>query len=620
MMFINLFYWCTNQLIVQRSFGASSFAEAQKGVIATAALKLLGPFYLVFPGIIALEMFGAAAIGNGDMAYARLVDAVLPGWMVGFFAAVLLGAIVSSFNGGLHSAATLFSLDLYRAMLRRDADERQMLRAGKIFAVVVCVLTVLSCPLLGGAPEGVFTLMKRLMAAFKLPLLAVVMAGILSPRVPAWSAKTALIGGVGTHFLLEWLFGHGRAGVTIHWLHLSAINVVMLCAFMLIASRFARGESRGDCCPRRPRNAVRKRASAELKPWSGLPAASIAVAAAAIALLSLLWLVARSHSTAHMHEVPTEHTENTEAKSGFRAFRCVPWAAESLMPGIRVRVIRGLSSYSHAETPGHPLSDRYAGRELRRLLPAGSRARHAEHRSARRGRRAFQRGVHVLARFAGPRAPRCSPACIRIVMASSANDMAPHLDVPTLGQRLQAAGFATGYIGKWHLDGSDYFGDGRCPAGWDESIGSMGETISSRCRTTRRARCRGACWVRRTSRRTASRRSSRTPIGRRIARSTSFANTASATSSSWCRSTSRITRGFARSRSSSAFEDFEFPVPNADDPLDDKPRSQREWAAHTARLGSSHAAPRRAGVAPSSAAFWLQQLLGFAGGPRARGR
>jgi SSS family solute:Na+ symporter len=297
MLFINLFYWCTNQLIVQRSFGAASFAEAQKGVIATAALKLLGPFYLVFPGIIAVEMFGAAALGNGDLAYARLVDAVLPGWLVGFFAAVLLGSIVSSFNGGLHSAATLFSLDLYRAMLRRDATEQQMLRAGKAFAVLVCVLTLVACPFLVNSPEGVFTLMKRLMAAFKLPLLAVVVTGILTPRVPSWAAKTALIGGVGTHFLLEWLFGHGRAGVTIHWLHLSAINVVFLCTFMIGASRFAPLKSAGaksasaDATPAR---SDAERVRMDLTPWSGLRVASITVAIAAVGFYFLLWLLARS--------------------------------------------------------------------------------------------------------------------------------------------------------------------------------------------------------------------------------------------------------------------------------------------------------------------------------------
>jgi SSS family solute:Na+ symporter len=260
-------------------------------------MKLIGPFYLVFPGIIAVEMFGAAALGNGDLAFARLVDAVLPGWLVGFFAAVLLGAIVSSFNGGLHSAATLFSLDLYRALLRRNADERQMLRAGKRFAVVVCVLTLLTCPLLVNSPEGVFTLMKRLMAAFKLPLLAVVVSAILIPRIPAWAAKVALIGGVGTHFLLEWLFGHGRVGVTIHWLHLSAINVVMLMAFMWTASRFVRAEQSSGLLEADrtiPRQAAESLPASDLTPWSGLRVASITVGVAAIAFYLLLWLLARS--------------------------------------------------------------------------------------------------------------------------------------------------------------------------------------------------------------------------------------------------------------------------------------------------------------------------------------
>ena len=291
MLFINLFYWCTNQLIVQRSFGASSFAEAQKGILATAALKLLGPFYLVFPGIIAVEMFGAAALGNGDFAYAKLVDAVLPGWMVGFFAAVLLGSIVSSFNGGLHSAATLFSLDVYRAILRPDADERRALRAGKIFAIVVCVVSLIACQFLSNSSEGIFTLMKRIMAAFKLPLLAVVLTGILSPRVPNWAAKAAIVGGVGTHFLLEWLFGAGHSGVKIHWLHVAAINVVLLGGFMLTA---------GWLAPGTPSPARLARAAAapalDITPWPRLRVASIALAIAAVVFYASLGWFARSRT------------------------------------------------------------------------------------------------------------------------------------------------------------------------------------------------------------------------------------------------------------------------------------------------------------------------------------
>jgi hypothetical protein len=95
MILINLFYWCTNQMIVQRSFGAKSLAEAQKGILATAGLKLLGPFFLVVPGIIAAELFaGEGGVGNGDRSYAHLVETVLPDYLVGWFAAVLLGSII----------------------------------------------------------------------------------------------------------------------------------------------------------------------------------------------------------------------------------------------------------------------------------------------------------------------------------------------------------------------------------------------------------------------------------------------------------------------------------------------------------------------------------------------
>ena len=296
MLFINLFYWCTNQMIVQRSFGAKSFAEAQKGILATAGLKLLGPFFLVIPGIIAAEMFGPAAIGNGDLAYSLLVDAVLPPYLVGLFAAVFLGAVISAFNGGLHSVSTMFSVDLYRGWLRPGASDHEMVRAGKVFSIAIVVISILTSGLLGGSSEGIFTMMKQVMSAFKLPLLAVVVVGMVSRRVPAWAANVSMVLGVFTSILLNSAFGDGFLGfrlkvstLHVHWLHLAALNTVLLCAFMLVIGRFA---------PARPAEA-RAGASAapsgpavDLTPWSGLRVASVAVALAAIALYFALWRVA----------------------------------------------------------------------------------------------------------------------------------------------------------------------------------------------------------------------------------------------------------------------------------------------------------------------------------------
>lgn len=284
MLFINFFYWCTNQTIVQRSFGAASFAEAQKGILATAGLKLLGPLYLVFPGIIAAELFGSS-IGNGDLSYARLVELVLPGWLGGFFAAVLFGSIISAFNGALHSAVTVFSLDLYRSWFRPAASDREMLGAGKRFAIVMGLVAIITTGLLHDSPEGVFTLMKRFMAAFKLPLLAVVVMGMISPRVPAWSAKLVLVGGVVTQFLIEWLLGNGTFGVTIHWLHLAGINTVLLAGVLAVAGWFspalAPESGRGD-------------QATPLAPWSGLPWATAFVSIVAVAIYVVLWLLGRT--------------------------------------------------------------------------------------------------------------------------------------------------------------------------------------------------------------------------------------------------------------------------------------------------------------------------------------
>ena len=296
MLFINLFYWCTNQMIVQRSFGAKSFAEAQKGILATAGLKLLGPFFLVIPGIIAAEMFGPAAIGNGDLAYSLLVDAVLPPYLVGLFAAVFLGAVISAFNGGLHSVSTMFSVDLYRGWLRPGASDHEMVRAGKVFSIAIVVVSILTSGLLGGSSEGIFTMMKQVMSAFKLPLLAVVVVGMVSRRVPAWAANVSMVLGVFTSILLNSALGDGFLGfrlkvstLHVHWLHLAALNTVLLCAFMLVIGRFApvrSAEARAGAAAAPAGPAV------DLTPWSGLRVASVAVALAAIALYFALWRVA----------------------------------------------------------------------------------------------------------------------------------------------------------------------------------------------------------------------------------------------------------------------------------------------------------------------------------------
>lgn len=190
---LNLFYWCTNQQIIQRTFGASSLAEGQKGVLLTGMLKLLGPFYLVIPGIIAFYLFSKDGI-KADHAYGTLVNTVLPPYLTGFFAAVMLGAILSSFNSALNSTCTLFSLGVYKGMVNKEATELQIVKSGKVFGWIITIVAMCVAPFL--ASQGsIFGYLQKMNGLYFIPIFAVVLVGMLTNRVPARAAKIGLITG-----------------------------------------------------------------------------------------------------------------------------------------------------------------------------------------------------------------------------------------------------------------------------------------------------------------------------------------------------------------------------------------------------------------------------------------
>ncbi|MEM1355922.1 MAG: solute:sodium symporter family transporter [Planctomycetota bacterium] len=193
-MLIMTFYWCTNQQIIQRTFGARNLAEGQKGVFLCGALKLLGPIYLVLPGLIAYQLFTSGDIQHikGDNSYGALVAHVLPDWLVGFFAAVVVGAILSSFNSALNATTTLFSLGIYKARIKPEATEQQVVTSGKWFGWGIAVVAMTIAPLLAQT-QSIFQYLQTMNAIYFIPLLAVVVVGMLTKRVTAKAANTGLI-------------------------------------------------------------------------------------------------------------------------------------------------------------------------------------------------------------------------------------------------------------------------------------------------------------------------------------------------------------------------------------------------------------------------------------------
>lgn len=195
MMLAQIYYWGTNQSILQRVFAAKSLKEGQKGMLLAALIKFLIPIIVVVPGLIAWHVFGND-LANPDQAYPALVKKVLPPAFVGFFAAVLFGAVLSSFNSLLNSSATLFGFDLYKHYFNKEASEKQAVKAGKRFGLLVALISMLIAPFIIYAPDGLFSYIQQSLGSLSVPILAVVLVGIFTKRVPAIGAKIVLIVGV----------------------------------------------------------------------------------------------------------------------------------------------------------------------------------------------------------------------------------------------------------------------------------------------------------------------------------------------------------------------------------------------------------------------------------------
>jgi SSS family solute:Na+ symporter len=235
---LNFFYWCTNQQIIQRTFGASSLAEGQKGVLLTGALKLLGPVYLVLPGIIAYHLFAKDGIAN-DKAYGSLVREVLPPQLTGFFAAVMVGAILSSFNAALNSTSALFSLGLYHHVINPKGTEQQMVRAAKLFVVTIAVAAMFTAPLLAGQ-QSIFAYLQDMNAIYFIPIFAVVVVGMLHPRVPSTAAFLALLLGlvmIGTKYFIPGV-GPFVDGIFRYNFHFLGFVFATLVVFMVVWAAF----------------------------------------------------------------------------------------------------------------------------------------------------------------------------------------------------------------------------------------------------------------------------------------------------------------------------------------------------------------------------------------------
>lgn len=239
MMLVQLFYWGTNQAIIQRALGAKNLAEGQKGLLLAAFLKILGPIIVVLPGIIAFHIFGSG-LEQPDQAYPMLVNKVLPTVLIGFFSAVLFGAILSSFNSALNSSVTLFGLGIYKTYINKEADDEQVVKVGKQFGIGLAVFAMFIAPLIAKVPEGLFGYLQEVNGCYSIPILTIIIVGYLTQRVPAIAAKVALLSGVILYSISQFVLKPHVVGDDNypHFLHVMAILFVLNVIIMLLIGRW----------------------------------------------------------------------------------------------------------------------------------------------------------------------------------------------------------------------------------------------------------------------------------------------------------------------------------------------------------------------------------------------
>ncbi len=191
---LGLWYWCSDQTIVQRVLGAKTQNDAQLGPVFAGFLKILPVFILVLPGVIAYVLFKDIIGTNANQAYPVMINQLLPIGLKGIMAASLLAALMSTIAAALNSSATLVAIDIVKRLKPKTTDKEQI-RVGRIAAVVVMVLAMLWSTQ-GDKFSSIFEAINKIAAAIAPPVAVVLLFGVFSRRGTKEASFVTLISGL----------------------------------------------------------------------------------------------------------------------------------------------------------------------------------------------------------------------------------------------------------------------------------------------------------------------------------------------------------------------------------------------------------------------------------------
>jgi SSS family solute:Na+ symporter len=230
MIFIQMFYWSTNQTITQRAMAAPNLREGQKGVFAAGVIRLLiVPAIVVLPGVAAYKLFGV----TGDATYGRIVAEVMPAWASGAFAAFMTAAVLTHYTSILNSSTTLYVCDLHESYIDPNPDVR---RLNTWISVGFVILSIALVPVYAGA-VSIINLVQQLNGLLSMPILSAFIVGLVFKGVKAEAVMVALAFGVALYAMFTFLW------TPLHYIHLMVITLFSCIAVALLLNRLMGGRA-----------------------------------------------------------------------------------------------------------------------------------------------------------------------------------------------------------------------------------------------------------------------------------------------------------------------------------------------------------------------------------------
>jgi SSS family solute:Na+ symporter len=241
---LGVWYWCTDQHIVQRVLAARNVTEARRGTILAGYLKVLPVFIFVLPGMVAAVLYADVRGGAADSAYPALVTRLLPAGFKGLVLAGMLAALMSSLASAFNSCSTLLTWDVYRK-LRPTATEVQLVTFGRGSTILLVGLGLAWIPFMKYVSPQLYIYLQSVQAYIAPPIAACFLFGVLSKRLNGTGAMAALITGLvlgvarlgmelGKAHLTPGSVGHWFA--TVNFLHFAALLFVLSTVILAIVS------------------------------------------------------------------------------------------------------------------------------------------------------------------------------------------------------------------------------------------------------------------------------------------------------------------------------------------------------------------------------------------------